>query len=156
MLFLYPNLSNEVVTLNENNLIPNSQRSPSEVRANGAKGGKKSGETRRRKKSMREKMKMLLELPCADNDRAKLEAMGVSPEYMDNEMVLVMAQWLKAANGDKDAYDRVMSLMNRDIKHEELALKKRELKLKENAVKSSNPETAEEPMLYKALEEDTE
>ena len=121
--------------MNENNLIPNSKRSPSELREQASKGGKKSGETRRRKKSMREKMKMLLELPCADNDKAKLEALGISPEYMDNEMVLLMAQFFKAANGDKDAYDRVMSLMQRDIKHDELELKKKELKLKEEALK---------------------
>lgn len=126
--------------MNNENLIPFSKRSVSEARENGAKGGKKSGETRRRKKSMREKMKMLLELPCADNDKAKLEAMGVSPEYMDNEMVLIMAQWLKAANGDKDAYDRVMSLMNRDIKHEELALKKKELEMKEKQISGDTGE----------------
>ena len=35
---------------NEENLIPNSKRSPSEVRENGRKGGIKSGEVRREKK----------------------------------------------------------------------------------------------------------
>ena len=51
-----------------------------------------------------------------------------------------MAQWLKAANGDKDAYDRVMSLMNRDIKHEELALKKKELEMKEKQISGDTGE----------------
>ena len=123
--------------LNNENLIPGAHKLTVEEQS---KGGKSSVKSRRRKKSMREKMKMLLELPCADNDRAKLEAMGVSPEYMDNEMVLVMAQWLKAANGDKDAYDRVMSLMNRDIKHEELALRKKELALKEKQLSGDTGE----------------
>ena len=141
--------------MNENNLIPNSKRSPSEVRENGSKGGKKSGETRRRKKSMREKMKMLLELPCADNDKAKLEALGVSPEDMDNEMVLLMAQFFKAANGDKDAYDRVMALMQRDIKHEELELKKKELRLKEEALKP-NDNTSSDDGFIEALNSKTE
>ena len=123
--------------MNNENLIPGAHKLTVEEQS---KGGKSSVKSRRRKKSMREKMKMLLELPCADNDRAKLEAMGVSPEYMDNEMVLVMAQWLKAANGDKDAYDRVMSLMNRDIKHEELALRKKELALKEKQLSGDTGE----------------
>ena len=35
---------------NEKNLIPNSERSPSEVRENGKKGGQKSGEVRREKR----------------------------------------------------------------------------------------------------------
>lgn len=40
--------------MNEQNLIPNSQRSPSEVRKNGKKGGIKSGEVRRQRKTQRE------------------------------------------------------------------------------------------------------
>lgn len=40
--------------MNEQNLVPNSQRSPSEVRKNGKKGGIKSGEVRRQRKTQRE------------------------------------------------------------------------------------------------------
>lgn len=40
--------------MNEQNLIPNSQRSPSEVRKNGKKGGIKSGVVRRQRKTQRE------------------------------------------------------------------------------------------------------
>ena len=36
------------------NLIPNSERSPDEVRKNSAKGGIKSGATRRRRKAIKE------------------------------------------------------------------------------------------------------
>lgn len=80
---------------------------------------------------MKQKMKALLELPAASNDQEQLEALGVDPEDMDNEMVLVMAMFLNAANGDTKAFDRVMQILGKDIGHEELALKKRELKLKE-------------------------
>ena len=41
------------------NLIDNSKRSPNEVRENGRKGGKKSGETRRLKKTLTESLKEL-------------------------------------------------------------------------------------------------
>lgn len=40
--------------MNDNNLIPNSERSPRELREMGRKGGIKSGESRRRKKQARE------------------------------------------------------------------------------------------------------
>ena len=119
--------------MNEKNLIPNSERTPSELREITQKGGKASAESRRRKKDMKQKMKALLELPAAVNDREQLEALGVDPDDMDNEMVLVMAMFLNAAQGDTKAFDRVMQILGKDIGHEELALRKRELKLKEEA-----------------------
>ena len=126
--------------MNEKNLIPNSERTPSELREITQKGGKASGETRRRKRDMKQKMKALLELPAAVNDREQLQALGVDPDDMDNEMVLVMAMFLGAAGGDVKAFDRVMQLLGKDIGHEELALRKRELKLKEKAVSDSENE----------------
>lgn len=39
--------------MNEQNLIPNSQRTPEELREMGRKGGIKSGETRRRNRELR-------------------------------------------------------------------------------------------------------
>ncbi len=48
-------------TGNMDNLIPNSKRSPEEVRENGRKGGIKSGETRRKRKTLREELLALLE-----------------------------------------------------------------------------------------------
>ena len=119
--------------MNEKNLTPFSERSVSEAREAGSKGGKASGETRRRKRDMKQKMKALLELPAAANDKEQLQALGVDPDDMDNEMVLVMAMFLGAAGGDVKAFDRVMQLLGKDIGHEELALRKRELKLKEKA-----------------------
>ena len=121
------------MNVNENNLTPFSERSVSEAREAGSKGGKASGETRRRKRDMKQKMKALLELPAAANDREQLEALGISPDDMDNEMVLVMSMFLSAAQGDTKAFDRVIQILGKDIAHEELALKKRELKLKEKA-----------------------
>ena len=124
--------------MNENNLTPFSERSVSEAREAGSKGGKASAESRRRKKDMKQKMKALLELPAAVNDREQLQALGVDPDDMDNEMVLVMAMFLGAAGGDVKAFDRVMQLLGKDIGHEELALRKRELKLKEKAASESD------------------
>ena len=119
--------------MNEKNLIRPEDLTPSERRESASRAGKASGEARRRKKDMKQKMKALLELPAAANDREQLEALGVSPDDMDNEMVLVMSMFLSAAQGDTKAFDRVIQILGKDIAHEELALKKRELKLKEKA-----------------------
>lgn len=119
--------------MNEKNLIRPEDLTPSERRESASRAGKASAESRRRKKDMKQKMKALLELPAAVNDKEQLEALGVDPDDMDNEMVLVMAMFLGAAGGDVRAFDRVMQLLGKDIGHEELALRKRELKLKEKA-----------------------
>lgn len=123
--------------MNENNLIPRAHELTVEEQSS---GGKASAESRRRKRDMKQKMKALLELPAASNDKEQLEALGVDPDDMDNEMVLVMAMFLGAAGGDVKAFDRVMQLLGKDIGHEELSLRKRELKLKEKAASEGSSE----------------
>ena len=115
---------------NEKNLVPQAERSPSEAREMGRKGGIASGAARRRKKSMKQKMQLLLSLPAADNDQTELATMGVDPDDMDNEMVLVKALFLAAAAGDTRAFDRIQDVMGKSVAREELALKKQEAKRK--------------------------
>ena len=113
---------------NEKNLVPQTERSPSEAREMGRKGGIASGAARRRKKSMKQKMQLLLSLPAAGNDQAELAAMGVEPGDMDNEMVLIKALFLAAAEGDTKAFDRIQDVLGKSVAREELALKKQEVK----------------------------
>lgn len=115
---------------NEQNLVPFGERTESEQREIASAGGKASGKARRRKKSMKQKMQLLLSLPAADNDQAELSAMGVDPEDMDNEMVLVKALFLAAAEGDTKAFDRIQDVLGRTVAREELALKKQEARRK--------------------------
>lgn len=115
---------------NEKNLVPQAERSPSEAREMGRKGGIASGAARRRKKSMKQKMQLLLSLPAADNDQTELATMGVDPDDMDNEMVLVKALFLAAAEGDTRAFDRIQDVLGKSVAREELALKKQEAKRK--------------------------
>lgn len=124
---------------NEQNLVPNSARTPSERRENASKAGVASGKARRRKKNMKQKMQLLLSLPAADNDQAELSAMGVDPEDMDNEMVLVKALFLAAAEGDTKAFDRIQDVLGRTVAREELGLKKQEAK-KRNALSNGKLE----------------
>ena len=113
---------------NEKNLVPQTERSPSEAREMGRKGGIASGAARRRKKSLKQKMQLLLSLPAAGNDQAELAAMGVLPDDMDNEMVLIKALFLAAAEGDTKAFDRIQDVLGKSVAREELALKKQEAK----------------------------
>lgn len=113
---------------NEKNLVPFDERTESEQREIASAGGKASGKARRRKKSLKQKMQLLLSLPAADNDQAELSAMGVDPEDMDNEMVLVKALFLAAAEGDTKAFDRIQDVLGKSVAREELALKRQEAK----------------------------
>ena len=115
---------------NEKNLVPFDERTESEQRKIASAGGKASGKARRRKKNLKQKMQLLLSLPAADNDQAELSAMGVDPEDMDNEMVLVKALFLAAAEGDTKAFDRIQDVLGKSVAREELTLKKQEAKRK--------------------------
>lgn len=115
---------------NEKNLVPFDERSEKEARELGQKGGIASGAARRRKKNLKQKMQLLLSLPAADNDQEELAVMGVDPEDMDNEMVLVKALFLAAAEGDTRAFDRIQDVLGKSVAREELALKKQEAKRK--------------------------
>lgn len=124
---------------NEQNLIPNSARSPIERRENARKAGIASGKARRRKKDIKAKMKLLLSLPAAYNDQAELEAMGVDLEDMDNEMVLVKALFLAAANGDTKAFDRIQDVLGKSVAREDLALRKQEARRKASIGEDTEP-----------------
>ena len=88
---------------NEENLKPfgSGQLSESEEREMRSRGGKKSGETRRRKKTMKETARMMLdmEIPAAGKElKAKLKAMGISEEdftYQSAIMVGILNQAIK-------------------------------------------------------------
>lgn len=53
---------------NNQNLIPNNERSPSEVRENARKGGQASGRARRRKKDLAQALQMLLDKKYSDKN----------------------------------------------------------------------------------------
>lgn len=71
---------------NKQNLIPNSQRTPSELREMTRKAGIKSGEARRARKTLKETLLMMLE----------------EGNTQDN---ITLALLQKALNGDTKAYE---------------------------------------------------
>nr|DAQ26456.1 MAG TPA: terminase large subunit [Caudoviricetes sp.] len=91
---------------NEKNLIPNSERTPSELREITKKGGIKSGEVRRQKKSLSELAKMIAENPAPTTAKKKLAKMGISDEDANNNACIVAAVYDKAIKGNMQAVDK--------------------------------------------------
>lgn len=104
---------------NEKNLIPNSERTPSELREICSKGGKASGAARRRKRSLREAADLLLSLPVKDPDALdRILGAGVPVEDADYQMAVVVGMTIGAMNGDSKSA-RVLMEMLGDTKSDE-------------------------------------
>jgi len=128
-----------VVRVNDKNLVPFDKRTESEQRELRSRGGKKSGEARRRKKSLKAAMEMVLALPVMDVDIWNtLSAMGIEPTDMDNQTAMLCALMRKAVSGDVAATKEIRSIIGADNDAERLKLAKKELALKE---KGGTPET---------------
>lgn len=99
---------------NEKNLIPFDERTEEEQREIRASGGRASGESRRRKKSLREAAELYLSLPVA-NRRAwnKISAEGVDPEDIDNQMAMIIGLTQKAIKGDAKAAKIIVDLFDK-------------------------------------------
>lgn len=88
---------------NEQNLIPNEARSPEEVRENGRKGGIKSGEVRRRKRTLREIAEMVGTMELKDPKMlAALHAAGFE-DPITNDDAAFFGLIRKAQTGDPSA-----------------------------------------------------
>ena len=78
---------------------------PEEARENGRKGGLKSAENRKRRKTFAEGLKELLAMPEDDPQvRAALIALGLDGTMQD---AINLAQAIKAKRGDTDAFRAV-------------------------------------------------
>ncbi len=97
---------------NEKNLR-NIGRSTSEAREMGRKGGIKSGETRRRKKTMREALEMLLfHTELNEQTKQMLKSEGVKDvEDFNHQMVITRSLIAKAEAGDVQAYNAICSMI---------------------------------------------
>ena len=138
--------------MNEKNLIPNSARTPEQLREMTTKGGKRSGEVRRAKRDLKDRMKSLLALPVNDfDDYNGATAMGVDLSEIDNETILIVNLYKKAKSGDVQAFKEIRNLLGQDLATEEMKIKKKELELKEKDTKSNK--TVEDDELTKSLEE---
>ena len=113
----------------DENLIPNSARTPSERRANATKAGIASGKARRQKKTVAEYLRKWADGEVSEKDKKELEALGLSEEAT-NRTLLVVPLIQKASKGDTKALQMALELLGED-KKKELEIKKlrREIEL---------------------------
>ena len=97
---------------NEKNLITQRERTKSEQREIARKGGKKSGETRRNKKTMREALEMLMfDVEVDEAAKDKLRGAGISEKDFNNQMLITLGLMKKAREGDVQAYNAICSMI---------------------------------------------
>lgn len=97
---------------NPNKLKPQSERSPREAREMGRKGGIKSGEARRRKKTMREALEMLMfDTPLSEAMKQRLRDEGVEDGDMNHQMAITRSLIAKAEAGDVQAYHAICGMI---------------------------------------------
>lgn len=86
---------------NEQNIIPNSERTPEERREIARAGGIASGAARRRKRSLKQAADLYLSLPVTDRRVwNKIARDGVDPENIDNQMAMIVGLTEAAVQGD--------------------------------------------------------
>lgn len=113
--------------MNEQNLIPNSERSPSELREMTRRGGIASGQTRRRKKAVKQ---VILDVLYAESPHG-----GTVLEEMISGMIERVSK-----TGDQNTFEKLMEYadMSPDRKRKDT-----ELKLKKEQTERMYPENPE-------------
>lgn len=100
---------------NPQNLIPNSQRTPSELREQTRRAGQKSGEARRRKRAFREIAEVLGNIAICDGDVSDIESIQKLGEMKGANLsvkeAMLWQQIQKALNGDTKAFEVVMGVL---------------------------------------------
>lgn len=105
-------MANRKPTIKTENLTPFNQMPEEQAKAIQSKGGKASQEVRKKRKLMREQAELLLSLPLKDKAaKKKLREMGVDAENQDNQMLIVLQLWRRAAAGDLEAMKLLIELM---------------------------------------------
>ncbi len=118
-------------TVNNENLIPNAERTPNELREITQKGGIASGKARRRNKLMRTMLKELLKGEVVSKkDIALLAEYGIDPDEA-NQAMLILVGLVKAAKaGNVRAVKQILELIGEDerlkIEREKLELMKQD------------------------------
>lgn len=95
--------------MNDKNLIPNSERSPKEVRENGRKGGIKSGQVRREQKTYREMAKAMLSAQITDPKMLE-EMAKYGIDGTDLKAYTLLGMIKASAEGSHNAFDRLLEL----------------------------------------------
>lgn len=114
-------------------------RSTEEVREIARKGGVNSGAARRRKKTMKNSAKMLMDMPASKAIKQKLKMLGIDEEDATYQMGIIVAMLQEALGGDVKAAQFMRELIGEDPKQD---LQKKELKLRQDEFKYKKEQEA--------------
>lgn len=114
----------------DKNLRPfTSAQNREEAAKNGTKGGKASGEARRRNKTIAEYLKTWADKEVDEKNKKALQALGLDEEAT-NRTLLVLPLIKKASSGDIKALQMIIDLLGEDKKKDlEIAKLKEEINL---------------------------
>lgn len=119
------------------NLIPNSERTPEELREITRKGGIASGKARRKKANLRKAFETILQAEVASpNVKKQLEELGFDST---NEMALAMVMMQKAMKGNVRAFEQISKLTTTDVK-DSLDKKEQKERIKSLQIKNKREE----------------
>lgn len=102
--------------MNEENLIPFNELTEEEQREIARKGGIASGEARRRKKTIKDTLDLLLSKSFNLNTKSgksikkQIEALGINSDDIDNQTAMAYAMFLTSLKGGKPAVDAFNSI----------------------------------------------
>lgn len=99
----------------QENLIPFNERTEEEQREIARKGGRASVEARRRKKTMKENLELLLTMPLNKGKGADIEKgknlKDFAKENVTVEQAMLIAQVQRALKGDAQAFEMIRDLI---------------------------------------------
>ena len=122
---------------NEQNLIKNSERTPSERRESAKKAGVASGVARRKKANLKKAFETILQAEVASsNVKKQLEELGFDST---NEMALAMVMMQKAMKGNVRAFEQISKLTTTDAK-DSLDKKEQKERIKSLQIKNKREE----------------
>lgn len=132
--------------LNDKNLVPFTERSESEVREINSRGGKKSGETRRRKKALKSLMNDLLSSDIVNDDiyNSAIDMGCDNPTY---GAAVVAAMVRQAALGDTKAFNAIVDLIGEGNSGERVKLQKKQVELQERKLAGEEEQTPDDGFL---------
>ena len=131
--------------LNKDNLIVPSS---SEARKNGRKGGIKSGEVRRRKKSMKSVLSAMLNADVVSDEIYNSAAeLGVDVMEMTYQAAIMAALVRRAASGDVAAVREIRSIIGEDNDTERIKLQKKQLAMQEKKLSGEEEQTPDDGFL---------
>lgn len=128
----------------------NNLRTPStnEARERGRKGGIASGESRRRRKRLKEALEELFAMQTSDRLRSAFRKQGFEvPDNLTNEQALALSMMAKAISGDARMasliFDVTGDKLGYKLREKEIELKAKEIELRERLVTETQNEALE-------------